>query len=268
MMRFSKSLIGVARAAAIMSIAGITGGGISTVYAEPSVPIQPTTSIAAKGVYKGGKSGKEIHIDVNNPFYTFDEKNDIVNIDSSQYERIDLEYMKLEKFRMFQKGNALHDTLSGNSMLERYEIYKKLPESLSSSSEAKADGGERDDSCDEIVAVVRFGNMINGHPSVVHGGITSLVFDNTFGWLFFSLNLPLAVTANLNINYRSPLPMNTTCILKARLERLEGRKMFMNATLHDLHGKRIADSTSLFIALKPLQAAAVQVQMKVNEIMK
>lgn len=42
----------------------------------------------------------------------------------------------------------------------------------------------------------------------------------------------------------------------------------MNATLHDLHGKRIADSTSLFIALKPLQAAAVQVQMKVNEIMK
>jgi len=99
----------------------------------------------------------------------------------------------------------------------------------------------------------------------VHGGITSLVFDNTFGWLFFSLNLPLAVTANLNVNYRAPLPMNTTCVLQCKLVRMEGRKMFMEATMHDLHGTKIADSTSLFIALRPAAAMAASVQLKIKE---
>jgi len=106
---------------------------------------------------------------------------------------------------------------------------------------------------------------MNGHPNFVHGGITSLVFDNTFGWLFFGLDLPLAVTANLNVNYRAPLPMNTTCILQSKLIRREGRKMFMEATMHDLHGNKIADSTSLFISLRPAAAMAAAVQMKARE---
>ncbi len=108
-------------------------------------------------------------------------------------------------------------------------------------------------------------DKMNGHPTFVHGGIISLVIDNTFGWLFFGLDLPLAVTANLNVNYRAPLPMNTTCILQSKLIRHEGRKMFMEATMHDLHGTKIADSTSLFISLRPAAAMAATVQMKARE---
>lgn len=189
---------------------------------------------------------KETRVNMSKPFYTFDNSTGDVTIDPTQYRRIDEEYMLMEKFKAFQAGNALHDTLFGLHRLEKYEIYKHV-------------------SSDEVIAVVRFGDMINGHPTIVHGGITSLVFDNTFGWLFFSLDLPLAVTANLNVNYRAPLPMNTTCILQSKLTKLDGRKMFMNATLHDLHGKLIADSTSLFISLKPSAAALAKLGMKIKE---
>ena len=80
------------------------------------------------------------------------------------------------------------------------------------------------------------------------------MFDNSFGWLFFCLNKPMAVTANLNINYRKPLKQNTTTILRAKMSKEEGRKMFMDATLHeasvDGEEKLIADSSTLFIKMK------------------
>ena len=78
---------------------------------------------------------------------------------------------------------ALHDTLQGNGMIEAYEVYKKKDSQ-------------------EVICFVRFGNRLNGHPGVVHGGILSLAVDNSFGWLFISQKFGPAFTANLNINFR------------------------------------------------------------------
>lgn len=158
-----------------------------------------------------------------------------VRVLESEYERIDEKMFKLSKFQRFIKDHALHETLKGEKKVEQYEIYRKK-------------------GADEIMAIVRFGQSLNGHPEIVHGGITSLVFDNSFGWLFFCLNKPMAVTANLNINYRKPLKQNTTTILRAKMSKEEGRKMFMDATLHEAsaNGKEslIADSSTLFIKMK------------------
>ena len=189
---------------------------------------------------------KVTRIDVKNPSCTWDKSTDTVIVEPLQYSRIDDEYMKLDKYKAFQDGNALHDTLLKPTLLEKYEVYRKKDS-------------------DEILCVVKFGSMINGHPTFVHGGITSLVFDNSFGWLFLGLNLPMAVTANLQVNYRAPLPMNTTCVLKAKMNRIEGRKMFMEAKMYDMTGTLIADSTSLFVALKPHQAMAAKVRMNISE---
>jgi len=153
-----------------------------------------------------------------------------VKVSLDEYERIDDVLSKQEKFKGFLANHALHDTLAGKDKVEKYEIYKKKQ-------------GE------EILAVVVFGKALNGHPKVVHGGITALVFDNSFGWLFLCLEKPLAVTANLSINYRSPLAANTTCVLKAKIDRIEGRKMFMSAILEDTKGKLIAESTTLFLSI-------------------
>lgn len=54
----------------------------------------------------------------------------------------------------------------------------------------------------ELFCLIKFGSSMSGYLGVVHGGITAAMFDNTFGWLLMACNLPVAFTANLNVNYR------------------------------------------------------------------
>ena len=119
-------------------------------------------------------------------------------------------------------------------MVEAYEVYRQKDVIDSN----------------EIVILIRFGERLNGHRGIVHGGITALCIDNSYGWLFFCLGKPMAVTANLSINYRKPVYANTTAMLKVKFESLEGRKMKMSATLHDLSGNLLVESTTLFITMK------------------
>ena len=83
----------------------------------------------------------------------------------------------------FSKGNAVHETLEGQGLIEEYGVYRKA--------------GDQ-----EITCIASFGDRVNGHPGIVHGGIISTVFDNTFGWLFTILDYPSSFTANLNVNFR------------------------------------------------------------------
>jgi acyl-coenzyme A thioesterase PaaI-like protein len=147
-----------------------------------------------------------------------------------EYDRIDYKLLSTE-YKIWVKDHALHETLAGDGKIEAYEVYKRK-------------------NADEVVCLVRFGKSLNGHPGIVHGGITSLVFDNTFGWLFISLKYPSAVTANLNINYRNPIFAETSAILTARMIRRDGRKLYMEAKLCDTKGKLLAESTTLFITIK------------------
>lgn len=80
-------------------------------------------------------------------------------------------------------GSVVHDTLRGEGLIEEYRVYRK-------------------DDDEEITCIVKFGDKLNGHPGIVHGGIISTSIDNTFGWLFTALDYPPSFTANLNINFR------------------------------------------------------------------
>lgn len=157
--------------------------------------------------------------------------------DSEIYERIDERLLQSDQFKWWIKKNAVHDTLKGRGMIEHYEVYKHTKNN-------------------EIVAIVKFGDSLNGFPHVLHGGITSTIFDNTFGWLFFALGIPSAMTANLTVNFRKPLPENSLVLVRARLDGREGRKIFMSASLENIDGNILAESTSLFITLTPVEPAS------------
>ena len=61
----------------------------------------------------------------------------------------------------------------------------------------------------------------------------------------------MAVTANLNVNYRAPLQQDTLTVLKVKMKKEEGRKMFMEAILIDVERNIvISDSSTLFIKIK------------------
>mmetsp|Transcript_24808 Transcript_24808/g.41995 ORF Transcript_24808/g.41995 Transcript_24808/m.41995 type:complete len:266 (+) Transcript_24808:32-829(+) len=152
----------------------------------------------------------------------------VVNLDG--YKRVDDLMLQLLSKDHLAK-NAVHGTLCGNSLIEVYEIYFN-----------KNKG--------ELLCLVHFGTELNGHPGVVHGGITATVFDNSFGWLFLASKLPVAFTATLNVNYRSKVSEDSTVILRAKVKEHIGRKMFFEATMHDMKGTLLADSTSLFISAR------------------
>lgn len=155
-----------------------------------------------------------------------------------EYDRIDTKLIDTV-FKHMIDNHALHDTLNGEKRIEVYEVYQK-----------KSIGDSYVDIDRELVCLIKFGDALNGHPNIVHGGITALCIDNTYGWLFFSQGLPPSVTANLNINYRSALFANTCCVLRTKIDKIDGRKIYMSASLHTDSGVLIADSTTLFIMMK------------------
>ena len=147
------------------------------------------------------------------------------------FERIDEKFLAKKEFAKIVPKNLVHDTLNGKRMIETYEIYRKQ-------------------SSDEVWAVITFGDLLNGHPNYVHGGMISTMIDMTYGWLFFACGFPAAMTANLNVDFRKPIPANSTVLLKTKLKETKGRKLYMTATMEDINGNILAESTSLFIVMR------------------
>jgi hypothetical protein len=122
-------------------------------------------------------------------------------ITGKRYFRIDEKV--LSKFTKEQiDRNAIHGTLAGSSKIDTYHIYS------------------RDDGV-EIAALIEIGDRLCGHPEIVHGGIISAIFDNSFGWLFLASKQKPAFTANLNVNFRKPIYSNTNGVIYANIEKIE-----------------------------------------------
>ncbi|CAJ1930615.1 unnamed protein product [Cylindrotheca closterium] len=129
--------------------------------------------------------------------------------------------------------HAIFDLLLGNNMIEKYEVYKRPT-------------GSTDDNV--VIAHIAFGEHLDGHTGIVHGGILSLMFDDLLGFGFYSLGIPMAFTANLNVDYRSPVPAGTRVRVVAQLESREGRKLFWKAQMTSLDQQVLyAEASSLYI---------------------
>ena len=50
--------------------------------------------------------------------------------------------------------------------------------------------------------------------------------------------------------YRRPVRADTVVLLNARIDKLEGRKLYMSANVTDVDGNELACCTAVFIALK------------------
>lgn len=135
--------------------------------------------------------------------------------------------------RTTEDNHAIFDLLLGNKMIETYEVYKRPVGSIDEN---------------VVTAHVAFGEHLDGHPGIVHGGILSLMFDDLMGFGFYSLGIPMAFTANLNVDYRAPVPAGTRVRIDAQLESREGRKLFWKAQMTSLDQKILyAEATSLYI---------------------
>lgn len=94
---------------------------------------------------------------------------------------------------------------------------------------------------------VRFGGAYEGPPGCVHGGWVAAAFDEVLGYAN-SLSGSPGMTARLTVQYRSPTPLLAPLRFEARLDRIEGRKIFTSGELYA--GERLtAEAEGLFVSV-------------------
>ena len=107
---------------------------------------------------------------------------------------------------------------------------------------------------DAAFTEVTLGRAFEGAPSRAHGGIVAALIDETMG-LVLAIHEALAFTVQLDITYLAPTPLHVPIEARAWLERRDGRKMFMRASV-SAEGVDIASATSLFITVDPTRFLA------------
>jgi acyl-coenzyme A thioesterase PaaI-like protein len=110
-----------------------------------------------------------------------------------------------------------------------------------------------------MVSLMYLGSDVCGHPGIVHGGLLATILDEGLANCCFpALPNKVAVTANLNIDYRAPAMANNYVALRAETVKVEGRKAWVEGRIETLpaDGKDpvvLVEAKALFI--EPKQAA-------------
>lgn len=99
---------------------------------------------------------------------------------------------------------------------------------------------------EEVHAVHVFDQRHVGAPGIAHGGAVATVLDDLFGFLLYLTGAP-AVTRQLEVRYDSPVRLGVAYELVARVVRMEGRKLFVEAEMRDTSGRSVASASALFL---------------------
>ena len=101
----------------------------------------------------------------------------------------------------------------------------------------------------EVTCTWTAGPLDEGPPGFLHGGLSAYILDVLSGVLVQSLGLR-AVTGTLNLRYHRAVPLDEQLFMNARVERMDGRKVFVKGEIA-FQGKSAIESDGLFIELLP-----------------
>lgn len=93
-----------------------------------------------------------------------------------------------------------------------------------------------------------FGSKAMGPPGHVHGGAMAATLDEAMGAAAWMHN-HRCVAATIKVTFLEMLPIETETTVEAKIDRVEGRKIHLRATLTS-NGTVVAEATGLFIVLR------------------
>jgi acyl-coenzyme A thioesterase PaaI-like protein len=104
-----------------------------------------------------------------------------------------------------------------------------------------------------IGGTVRFRRFHLGRNGAAHGGTIAMLFDSLLGYTAAKLTgSPYQRTAFLHVNYRQIAPVEKKLQVDAGIERIDGRKIFVEGRITD-GDTVLADAEALFVRLRPGQ---------------
>ncbi|KAM7054777.1 acyl-coenzyme A thioesterase THEM4 isoform 3-T3 [Molossus nigricans] len=102
-----------------------------------------------------------------------------------------------------------------------------------------------------VVCVFEGGPYLQGMPGCLHGGAIATMIDATVGTSAMIAE-GIVMTANLNINFKRPVPLCSVVLINSQLDKIEGRKLFISCNVQSVDEKTLyTEATSLFIKLDP-----------------
>jgi hypothetical protein len=139
----------------------------SILYQPPSLNIRLSTALSSKFVAWNDEASSTKPDSPKRPVESLHNHIEDIHLeeyrpDPEKYERIDHFIFKSEIYRADDPKGPLHShvlysSLLGESKVECYEIYK--PKKVKDDAQKE-----------EIVAIIAFGDKLNGWPDIVHGG--------------------------------------------------------------------------------------------------
>ncbi|XP_065672533.1 acyl-coenzyme A thioesterase THEM4-like [Hydra vulgaris] len=92
-----------------------------------------------------------------------------------------------------------------------------------------------------------YGPWSNNGSGIVHGGLIATHHDEITGILAERCFGP-CLTASLNINYKSPMPVGSTFLFECKVVKVEGRKIFLeNKIISFESNKVVGDASALYV---------------------
>ncbi|XP_070252730.1 acyl-coenzyme A thioesterase THEM4 [Myotis yumanensis] len=102
-----------------------------------------------------------------------------------------------------------------------------------------------------IVCVFQGGPHLQGMPGFFHGGAIATMIDATVG-MNAIVSGGIVMTANLNINFKRPIPLCSIVLINSQLDKIEGRKLLVSCNVQSVDEKILyTEATSLFVKLNP-----------------
>lgn len=87
-----------------------------------------------------------------------------------------------------------------------------------------------------------------GGAGFAHGGIIAVVLDEAMGKLS-KIDDEKAVTAEMSVEYRRPVPVEQEIVTEGWQEEIRGRNRFRVAEIRDLHGNLLARGKGRFVVI-------------------
>lgn len=100
-----------------------------------------------------------------------------------------------------------------------------------------------------VVSLATVSAAFEGHPGYLHGGVIATLLDETMSKAVRARGLT-AMTGQMEINYRRPVPSQSPIRLEGRVVRSEGRKHWTEARILNAKGTELAHSKGLYIELR------------------
>ncbi len=107
---------------------------------------------------------------------------------------------------------------------------------------------ESDDARQRIVGRFHLGVEYQGGPGFLHGGIIATLLDEAMGKVNRFSDVR-AVTAELNVEYHRPVPVETEIVVEAWQVQRNGRSLVHHGEIRDGAGRVLAKSRGRFVVV-------------------